>query len=103
MAARDAAYWRAYRAKRPDLRDYQRTYQAERRGVSHPPNYEKWCPSCKMKWRVPVPAEYHMVRLTPMELRTVRHAAVLFDELSGEDRFSAEDFVVWLAADVRES
>ena len=69
---------------------------------------ERWCPRCQMRWRVRdesiPPREYGSISLTSANLAYIRDAARVFDAISAAhgDTWTAEEFVDWMSADVRE-
>ena len=69
---------------------------------------ERWCPKCQMRWRVrdenaPL-RDYAWIHLRPAQVAYIRDAARHFDAISAAhgDKWTAEEFVDWMSADVRE-
>jgi hypothetical protein len=64
---------------------------------AHPKN--PCCPSCGMRYRYPPVNATGLVviDIDKQTLDEVRRFAIEFDELSGSDRWTARDFVDWLA------
>lgn len=66
-------------------------------------NHRPTCPSCEIRFRVEPPAirdAYSPILLTAYEVMWLENAARFFDEVAGEDRFTAEQFVSWLKPDL---
>jgi hypothetical protein len=61
------------------------------------------CPSCRMRYQLPPPAardNYNPMLLLAKEVHWLENAARHFDEIAGEERFTAADFIDWLKPDL---
>ena len=61
------------------------------------------CESCRIRFQVPPVASKGMYNPLPLDSRTFcwfENAAKVFDEESGERRFTAAEFMAWVRPDV---